>query len=361
MKKQTYDITNLLSDTEVHIKVGPFGQPMGWKHCDGAWEDIALLLTRHGRVFRPDNDGIVVNPYRETALSEWCGEHNITPEFKSQRIRELEAEVERLKCESRCEIPPLGTPVIYSADPRCTPIKIGWRKYSPPRPVVWVRERDDAGGGRYHFCDKRGKPIKDGIGNTICVCDANQAMERLRGLGLDIDVRVWEPPAEDYAGDYYCPKCTGRGGLEKYCSICGTEKVKGQRPQEPEWVYGVWYGNNTVQDNDWEVLINGRWGNFCGSVSIERILNHLLNWQIWYPVRPQTTTPTFGVRRLTEGDFTSRGDGVIGHYGAFRDGKYIKLTNETTPEQVIEWVLEQLKPATPATPAVTLADLEVVG
>jgi hypothetical protein len=66
-----------------------------------------------------------------------------------------------------------------------------------------------------------------------------------------------------------------------------------------------------------------------------------------------TKPPTFGVRRLREDECK----GPNRPYAAFRDGVRIRGTVCHKPEHCIEQVIDML---TPAVPAVTLDDLEVV-
>jgi len=75
-----------------------------------------------------------------------------------------------------------------------------------------------------------------------------------------------------------------------------------------------------------------------------------------------TYTPRFGVRRLTVEEQEAAGFGGChyGFWGAFRDGKFIKGTQMDQGHDPQVCVKETLCKLTPAKPAVTLDDLEVV-
>ena len=97
---------------------------------------------------------------------------------RETRIRELEGEVKELKR----------------------------FRYHAPTPVVWVRESGETGGARYLWCDSKGQPVKDGLGNRMFACDAKSIADRLGKLGIDVEVRVYEEKKP------------------KYCTECGKEK-----------------------------------------------------------------------------------------------------------------------------------------
>ena len=152
---------------------------------------------------------------------------------------------------------------------------------STPKPVVWVRKRSDDKG--YNFCNKKGCTIIGVRGKPIR-CRHRRDMDIL-GAKYDWKVRVWEPePAHEWVYAIY-----NEG-------------------------FGYYYGYHMLS----QIAACSKNIGFV----IENLTSKDYSGKSRYAYDKRT--PTFGVRRLVEGEKEqlncySRNE----WYGAFRDGKYI--------------------------------------
>lgn len=257
----------------------------------------------------------------------------------------LKAEVERLREGERArdaQIDKLTNDII---DVTCD---------TPPLPTVWVRLQ---GSQHYHKCDEDGNFTK---GDCAHFHDGYlmNVRDLLKGLAT---VRVWEKSLEPIKFDHLpasiqCPHC------EEHVELPMGEP-------EREWVMRVDWGTfKSLEKSAYLSTIDGVPTYGVGTDKVEDAIKVLLKGQCggsWRQMVDYTKTPTFGVRKLDEGEVEACGwAGFFKFYtGAFRDGNMIAGSEsrgddlEVCAKGSINHVLSMLSPAVPA---VRLQDLEVI-
>lgn len=279
------------------------------------------------------------------------------------------AEVERLKKEVKAGCRVMGYPVTIEQLKAGIFIDEYYKVHditerTPAPPVVWVRQCEP-GSTLFRRCKPDGEFIKAGF-----LLTRNEWSKAIEG----IEVRVWEPAPEkpkfrpegcvtdgdysvgfDFTDEFISMTTVKRDGDEM--EIIDSHTVK-KPAKEPEvWEYAVWKDSvgHFCPEYKGNPCLDFIEPPFKIEETIRKLTGARYNFK-WHGI-DRSLPPAFGVRKLRGRD---RGVEYVDsgrHFGAFRDGKYIRGSIEPTALRCVNWTINSL---TPAPPARTLADLEVI-